>query len=197
MPARGFVVARDGRQHDAVTVDEATGRLVVFCGLPGVGKSSLSRRVADRLGATYLRIDTIEAAIVSTLMPFHGNPVGYVVAGRVAADQLRAGRSVVADAVNGVTDAHRGWLSVARECGVPIGFVVVTCSDSAEHRRRVESRTAEMPGQGIPTWEQVLNRRWDSLLHGHLVVDNLGDIDTHVTAVLEWLARPDHGSPDP
>jgi predicted kinase len=170
-----------------VTADGVTGRLVVFCGLPGVGKSSVSRRVADRLGATYLRIDTIEAAIVTTLMPFEGNPVGYVVAGRVAADQLRAGRSVVADAVNGVTDARRGWESVARECGAPLRFVVVTCSDAAEHRRRVESRTAELPGQGVPTWEQVLRRRWDPFPHDHLVVDNLGDIGTPVAAVLAWL----------
>lgn len=96
-----------------MTVDGETGRLVLFCGLPRVGKCSMARRVADRLAARYLRIDTIEAAIVSTLTPIHGNPVGYVVAGRVAADPLRAGRSVVADAVNGVTDAHCGWESVA------------------------------------------------------------------------------------
>jgi predicted kinase len=75
--------------------------LVVFAGLPGSGKSVLARGVADAIGATYLRIDTIEAAIVSTLMPFEGNPVGYVVAEGVAADQLIAGRDVVADAVNG------------------------------------------------------------------------------------------------
>ena len=173
--------------------DVAAGRLVVFCGLPGVGKTSVSRRVADRLGATYLRIDTIEAAIVSTLMPFEENPVGYVVAARVAADQLRAGRPVVADAVNNVTDARLGWESVARECGVPIRFVRVVCSDTVEHRRRVESRTAEMPGHGVPTWEQVLHRGWEPLAEGHLVVDNVGDVDTHVTAVLDWLARAPTG----
>jgi predicted kinase len=43
--------------------------LVVFAGLPGSGKSVLARGVADAIGATYLRIDTIESAIVSTLMP--------------------------------------------------------------------------------------------------------------------------------
>jgi hypothetical protein len=44
-----------------------------------------------------------------------------------------------------------------------------------------------MPGHGIPTWEQALHRRWDSLPNSHLVVDNVGDIDTHVAAVLQWL----------
>jgi predicted kinase len=82
--------------------------LVVFAGLPGSGKSVLSRGVADAIGATYLRIDSIESAIAATLMPFRDNPVGYVIAERIAADQLAGGRDVVADAVNGVAAARGG-----------------------------------------------------------------------------------------
>lgn len=168
-------------------VGTTAAQLVVFCGLPGVGKSSLSRRVADRLGATYVRIDTIEAAIVSTLMPLEGNPVGYVVAERIAADQLRDGRLVVADAVNGVAVARHGWGSVAKECGVPIRFIEVVCSDPAEHRRRVGARTAEMPGHGVPTWEQVRVRRWEAIAEPHLTIDNVGDLENHVTTALTWI----------
>jgi AAA domain len=57
------------RDADPVTNRASACQLVVFCGLPGVGKTAISRRVADQLGATFLRIDTIEAAIVSTLTP--------------------------------------------------------------------------------------------------------------------------------
>lgn len=146
-------------------------QLVVFCGLPGVGKTAVSRRVADRLGATFLRIDTIEAAIVSALPPFTNNPVGYVVAGWVAADQLRAGRSVVADAVNNVSEARQGWITVAGDCKVPLHFVEVTCSDEAEHRRMVEARTTEMPGHAVPTWEQVQRRPWQPFTQPRLVID--------------------------
>jgi len=55
---------------------------VVFAGLPGAGKSVLSRGVADAIGATYLRIDSIESAVVTALGRFDDNPVGYVVADR-------------------------------------------------------------------------------------------------------------------
>ena len=91
--------------------------LVVFAGLPRFGEVRAVARGADAAGATYLRIDTIESAIQATLMPFRGNPVGYVVAEWVAAYQLAAGRDVVADAVNGVAAARAGWEALADRTG--------------------------------------------------------------------------------
>ena len=158
--------------------------LVVFAGLPGTGKSVLSRRVADALDATYLRIDTIEATIVASGFPFHGNPVGYRVAMRVAADQLRAGRDVVADAVNGADEARTGWGSLADEFRTTLRFVEVVCSDVDEHQRRVESRAPEMPGHGVPTWDQVRNRRIAPWRQARLVVDNLGDPAVEAEAIV-------------
>jgi predicted kinase len=167
--------------------------LVVFAGLPGSGKSVLSRGTASALGATYLRIDSIESAIVATLTPFEGNPVGYVIAERIAADQLTAGRDVVADAVNGVAAARDGWVALAARTGAELRFVEVRCSDVAEHRRRVETRRPEMTGQGVPTWEQVQRRRfepWPPGLAGRIVVvDNTGDPDGHVARIARELGR--------
>jgi predicted kinase len=164
--------------------------LVVFAGLPGSGKSVLGRGTATALGATYLRIDSIESAIAVTLTPFSGNPVGYVVAERVAADQLTAGRAVVADAVNGVAPARDGWVALAARTGATLRFVEVLCSDPAEHRRRVESRQPEMTGQGVPTWAQVQRRYyepWPPELAGRLVVDNVGDPEPRIARIAAAL----------
>jgi predicted kinase len=164
--------------------------LTVFAGLPGSGKSVLARGVADAIGATYLRIDSIESAIVATLMPFRDNPVGYVIAERVAADQLAGGRDVVADAVNGVAAARDGWVALAARTGAALRFVEVRCSDAAEHRRRVESRGPEMPGQGVPTWDQVQRRRfepWPPELSGRLIIDNIGDAAGHIARIVAEL----------
>jgi predicted kinase len=172
--------------------------LVVFAGLPGSGKSVLARGVADAIGATYLRIDTIETAIAATLMPFRGNPVGYVVAEWVAADQLAGGRDVVADAVNGVAAARDGWVGLAARTSATLRFVEVLCSDAAEHRRRVEGRKPELPGQGIPTWEQVRRRRyepWPPELSSRLVVDNVGDPAGHVARLVSWLPARSRDEP--
>jgi predicted kinase len=173
--------------------------LVVFAGLPGSGKSVLARGVADAIGATYLRIDSIESAIVSTLMPFRDNPVGYVIAERVATDQLVAGRDVVADAVNGVAVARAGWVALAEQTAAALRFVEVRCSDTAEHHRRVVERKPEMPGQGIPTWEQVQRRRyepWPPELPGRLVVDNIGAPEGHVARIVTALSRQQLNQPD-
>jgi predicted kinase len=124
-------------------------------------------------------------------MPYQDNPVGYVVAERMAADQLRGGRDVVADAVNGVAPARDGWVALAAETGSQLRFVEVVCSDPAEHQRRVESRGPEMPGHAQPTWEQVTRRRyepWPPELAGRLVVDNLGDPAAHVAHIVRELS---------
>lgn len=84
--------------------------LIIFAGLPATGKTTLARLLAGRLGATYLRIDTIEQALRGC-GSFAGpmDDVGYRIAYAVAADNLRAGQSVVADSVNP--------LRIAREAG--------------------------------------------------------------------------------
>lgn len=38
--------------------------LLIFGGLPGTGKSTIARLLAARLGAVWLRIDSIEQALI-------------------------------------------------------------------------------------------------------------------------------------
>jgi predicted kinase len=161
--------------------------LVVFCGLPGVGKTTLARRVADVLGATFLRIDTIERAVARSGPVATDTPVGYLVASAVASDQLRAGRPVVTDAVNSLELARDGWRAVASETDTQVRFVQVICSDVDEHRRRVEARQPDLQGHVLPTWAEVLDRAWEPLPDRHLVVDNIGDVPPHVERVVAWL----------
>lgn len=59
--------------------------LLIFSGLPGSGKSTIARATAQRLGAVYLRIDTIEQAIrAAELTGEEMGPAGYFVAYELA-----------------------------------------------------------------------------------------------------------------
>lgn len=89
--------------------------------------------------------------------------------------------------MNNVEEARRGWARVADDCEVPLRFVEVICSDEAEHQRRVERPTAEMPGHAIPSWEQVQRRPWQPFNQPHLRIDNIGDPAPHIATVIDWL----------
>ena len=72
--------------------------LIVLSGLPGVGKTTLARELASALGAVHVRIDSIEQALRAAGWEVEGE--GYDVAYAVAGDNLRLGRTVIADCVN-------------------------------------------------------------------------------------------------
>lgn len=146
--------------------------LIVFAGLPGTGKTTISRAVATALGATYLRIDAIEQAIRNAKVLAAGiGPAGYAAAQAIAEANLLGGRVVVADCVNPVAASREGWRDVATRTGFRLAEVEIICSDEEEHRRRVVSRNADLPGHALPSWEEVRSRRFEPWDRPHIVID--------------------------
>lgn len=135
-------------------------RLYVFGGLPASGKTTLARHLSRHLGAVYLRIDTIEEAIHDTGSLV--GPEGYEVAYRLAADNLEHGLLVVADSVNPIALTRQAWRHVATSRGLRCQEIEITCSDPAEHRRRLEARPSRGPGKKRLTWDDVLQRHYEA-----------------------------------
>lgn len=144
--------------------------LVIFAGLPGTGKTTLSQRLAQRIKAVHLRIDTIEQAL-RDLCGIRVEGEGYDLAYRIAADNLRLGNCVVADSCNPLELTRRAWEQVANDQMAEFVNIEVICSDSVEHRRRVESRRADIPDLRLPTWEDVQRREYHAWTVDRIVVD--------------------------
>src|ERR1700733_2451682 len=146
--------------------------LIIFGGLPGVGKTTLAKALAREWEAVYLRVDTIEQALrFSETLQGEVGPAGYLVAYRLAEENLHIGRTVVADSVNPLSMTRDAWLLVAANASKDAIEIEVICSDPSEHRRRVETRNADIDGLSRPTWQAVLERTYEDWTRPHLVLD--------------------------
>ena len=153
--------------------------LIVMSGLPGTGKSAISKGLSQALGAIHIRIDTIEQTLLDLeLVEPDMGPTGYVVGYRIALDNLRLGLTVVADSVNPIAITRDTWCQVGEQAGMQVIEVEVICSDAAEHRRRVETREPEVKGLLLPTWDEVISREYDHWEREHLIIDTAGQSET-------------------
>lgn len=162
--------------------------LYIFGGLPGTGKSELSRYLAQEVNGIYLRIDTIEQAMRDAGITTIG-PKGYLIAYNVAGDNLKLGLPVVADSVNPIAITRKAWRDVAIHEGVGFREIEVTCSDKDEHRRRVEERASEVRGLHLPTWEDVRTRAYERWQGDHIVIDTAGQSPEQSKKVLLSIFR--------
>jgi predicted kinase len=163
--------------------------LIIFGSLPGVGKTAIAAELARVIGAVHLRVDSIEQAIrASGVVSQPLNDVGYRVAYAVAEDNLRIGRTVIADSVNPLPLNREAWAGVAKRARVRAVEIEVQCSDVNEHRRRVETRTSDIPGLKLPTWEEVVGREYHPWDREHLAIDTAGrTVERNVDAIREVL----------
>ncbi len=144
--------------------------LVVLSGLPGVGKTSDCPRArpGDRCRLPANRLDRAGPEE-------RGLPGGR---GGVQRRLRRSPRTTCdsavpsfADCVNPWPLTRSEWRSVADRARVRALDVEIVCSDAVEHRRRVESRRADIPGHQLPTWSQVVERDYRAWTGDRLVVD--------------------------
>ncbi len=137
--------------------------LIVFSGLPGTGKTTIARALAQQIGAVYLRIDVIEQAIRDAgVLAGDVGTSGYGVANALALSNLRLGHTLVADCVNPVRESREAWNSVAATAGVALLNVEVICSDRQAHQQRVERRAGDIPGLVPPNWPSVLAHEYEA-----------------------------------
>jgi len=160
--------------------------LYILAGLPGAGKTTLAELLARRIGAAHLRIDTIEQAL-RELCSVDVQGEGYGLAYRVASDILSKGVSVVADSCNPIELTRLEWERVALNAGARYLNIEVICSDTQEHRRRVETRAPTVPGLRLPTWQEVECREYHDWTVGRIVLDTSGR--SKVDCIEELLAK--------
>ena len=162
--------------------------LLIFGGLPGTGKSSIARAAAEKLGAVYLRMDSLEQALVDSGLvkeQWDLGPAGYYSGYALAGDNLRLGSTVIADSVNPLQITRDAWRQTALDAGRPYLEIEVICSDKQEHHRRVAGRKSDIPGLKLPTWDEVEAREYHAWDRDRLILDTARiSVERAVEAVL-------------
>jgi predicted kinase len=182
----------DGGRRAVVPASESREpTLFIMSGLPGTGKSTLAKLVAQELETAYLRIDTIEQGL-RDLCSVDVQGEGYRLAYRIASDNLHLGLDVVADSCNPIELTRKEWEQTAREAHAHHRNIEVICSDLEEHRLRVERRITEVPGLCLPNWSEVENREYDDWKIDRVIVDTAGKTEAESAKdLLAQLTRPD------
>lgn len=148
--------------------------LVMLCGLPATGKSTVATELISKgAGFAYLRIDSIEQAMrESGEMGTRGvEASGYIVGYAVAGDLLRSSGRVLVECVNPFGLSRDAWREVARARNALLFEVELYCSDSEEHRHRVEGRVVDVPGLALPDWRAVQDREYEPWEEADLRLD--------------------------
>ncbi|MFD1514587.1 AAA family ATPase [Halomarina rubra] len=163
-------------EESVATSARATGgHVVVVCGLPGAGKTTVAERITDRLDATRLRTDVIR----KELFP---DPDYTDAESEAVYDELFARcRSLVADDDPAVLDAtfreaakRSRARGVSEAVDVPFSLVEVTCEDPVV-RERIRARTDDASDADVEVYDMYRDL-FEPIETDHLVVDNSGSL---------------------
>ncbi|MEV8515080.1 AAA family ATPase [Dactylosporangium sp. NPDC051484] len=167
--------------------------LIVISGLPGTGKTAVAAGIAARLHAVHLSIDTTEDAMLGAGLPsgWETGVAAYEVTRAAAEQNLALGWDVVIDAVNDSEPARQTWRRAAEHTAVALRFVLLTCSNQEEHRRRLESRRRGLRHLPEPTWDHVESRAsvYEPWTDHHVLIDTYAPLETVIEATQRRLTE--------
>ncbi|AZK44991.1 AAA family ATPase [Paenibacillus lentus] len=191
-------------------------KLVFFVGVAGTGKTTVARKIADRIPAAFLDRDTVGGRFVEKILEMNGLDVNdrdsdfykkhlrdleYDTTKDICIENLAAGQNVFMISPFTAELKNKQWIEdVISAAGltkneVDVKVIVVTLSDMETQKQRIIDRQTERDTWKLEHWDDFKQRvqfvpevNWDIPKSSILVFDNSGDLTKDkVESVYEFV----------
>ena len=163
--------------------------LIIICGLPGSGKTTLAKALCKALPALHVSSDLMRKRLFPKPAYSEAEKARVYSAMMLEAERaLRAGKDVVADATFQRAARREEFLALAREMGVR-AHVLMTVLNEEEIRRRLGRRRKGGPSDADFAVYQRMRADFEAPDGEYLVVDSMLPEQDKLRLALEFVGR--------
>ena len=173
---------------------EESATWVIFAGLPGTGKSTLARALADRLGAAILDKDRVRGALFPDALTDYSAEQDQLCMRAIveAAAYLTERRRVKYIFFDGRTFSTRAQIEdvllAAKQAGARWRILHVTCADAVAEERLARNDPGHPAKNRDPALYRRIKQHFEPILQPKLEVDTTLGVDRQLAAVEAYLA---------
>ena len=168
--------------------------LIVMRGMPGCGKSTVSRALGKQLGCPVIDKDDIKD-ILDGHTPEAGG-LAYEAMFNVARRQLLQGLNVICDSPITFTMSYEKARSIAAETHATLVIIECICSDEQLWSQRINARKQlQLPKHHMTDWDKLQANRSEigyvmdyAISDPRITVDTVRPLDEVVAEIVRWLA---------
>lgn len=161
--------------------------LILFTGPPGVGKSTLSYKLAQEKGWAIFTRDQIDRSLEK--LHIVNRDAGYEILLGLTKLNLQNNVSVILDATFTIEDARLRVKGIVKDTDVKLYVIVCTCSDLDLWKKRIESRPEAVEGWTPADWEEAqrVHGNYEDWSDPHLVLDSINSFEKNYQKLLTYI----------